>query len=67
MNNQKYIDFQVSPYALPKVCEALYNNGIIDGCITLEDDEIHIRWEYNINRFSPHRNRGNGETNDEEK
>lgn len=34
---KEYIDFQVAPYALPKVCEALWRNGIKDGCITMED------------------------------
>jgi len=47
----KYIDFQVAPYALPQVCEALFNNGIHDGCITMEDNEIHVRWKYDINRY----------------
>lgn len=48
---KEYIDFQVAPYALPKVCEALWRNGIKDGCITMEDGKIHIRWEWDVNRF----------------
>lgn len=46
----KYIDFGVAPYALPKVCEALWNNGIHNAFLTLEDDDIHVRWKYDTNR-----------------
>ena len=46
----KYIDFGVAPYALPKVCEALWNNGIHNAFLTMEDDDIHVRWKYDINR-----------------
>ena len=53
MTNKEYIDFQVAPYALPKVCEALYRNGVKDFCVTQEDGELHIRWEYDINRYNP--------------
>lgn len=47
---KKYIDFGVAPYALPKVCEALYNNGITDAFLTLEDGDIHVRWLYKLGR-----------------
>jgi len=47
---KEYIDFQIAPYALPTACEALYRNGITNGCITLEDGDLHIRWEFNPNR-----------------
>ena len=50
MSNEKYIDFCVARYALPDVCEALYINGVTNGCITLEDGDIHIRWKYDLNR-----------------
>ena len=50
---EQYIDFQVTPYALPDVCEALYNNGITNAVITKEDGKIHIRWKYDINRDAP--------------
>lgn len=53
MKEETYIDFMVAPYALPEVCEALYNNGVKDACITKEDDELHIRWKYDVNRFIP--------------
>jgi len=54
MNKDKeYIDFQVAPYALPKVCEALYRNGVKDFCVTQDDGDLHIRWEYDINRYNP--------------
>lgn len=46
----KYIDFGVAPYALPKVCEALWNNGVHNGFLTMEDDDIHVRWKYDTNR-----------------
>ena len=46
----KYIDFGVAPYALPKVCEALWNNGVHNAFLTLEDDDIHVRWKYDTNR-----------------
>ena len=46
----KYIDFGVAPYALPKVCEALWNNGVHNGFLTMEDGDIHVRWKYDINR-----------------
>lgn len=46
----KYIDFGVAPYALPKVCEVLWNNGVHNGFLTLEDGDIHVRWKYDINR-----------------
>ena len=49
-NNVTYIDFGVAPYALPDVCEALFNNGITNAFLTEEDDEIHVRWKYDINR-----------------
>ena len=45
-----YIDFGVAPYALPKVCEALWNNGVHNAFLTMEDGDIHVRWEYDINR-----------------
>ena len=48
----RYIDFGVAPYALPDVCEALWNNGIHNGFLTLEDGNIHVRWEYDVNRKS---------------
>lgn len=50
---EKYIDFQVTPYALSDVCETLYNNGIMNAVITKEDGRIHIRWKYDINRDAP--------------
>lgn len=50
---EKYIVFQVTPYALPDVCEALYKNGITNAVITKEDGRIHIRWKYDINRDAP--------------
>lgn len=50
-SKEEYIDFGVAPYALPKVCEALYRNGVQDAFITLDDGEIHIRWEYKPDRF----------------
>ena len=46
----KYIDFGVASYALPKVCEALWNNGIHNAFLTMEDDDIHVRWKYDVNR-----------------
>ena len=46
----KYIDFGVAPYALPKVCEALWNNGVHNAFLTLEDGDIHVRWKYDCNR-----------------
>ena len=39
----KYIDFGVAPYALPKVCEALWNNGVHNGFLTMEDNDIHVK------------------------
>ena len=45
-----YIDFGVARYALPDVCEALFNNGITNAFLTLEDGDIHVRWKYDINR-----------------
>lgn len=48
----KYIEFVVVPYALPQVCEALYLNGVEDFCITKYDGKLHVRWKYDINRFS---------------
>lgn len=48
----KYIDFGVAPYALPKVCEALWNNGVHNGFLTMEDGDIHVRWKYSIDRES---------------
>ena len=49
-NNDFYIDFEVAPWALANVCEALYKHGVTDGTITKEDGRLHIRWKYNINR-----------------
>lgn len=46
----KYIDFGVALYALPKVCEALWNNGVHNGFLTTEDDDVHVMWKYDINR-----------------
>lgn len=46
----KYIDFGVAPYALPKVCEALWNNDIHNAFLTMEDGDIHVRWKYDVNR-----------------
>lgn len=46
----KYIDFGVAPYALPKVCETLWNNGIHNAFLTMEDGDIHVRWKYDVNR-----------------
>lgn len=57
----KYIDFGVAPYALPDVCEALYNNGITNGFLTVEDGDIHVRWQYDINRKSKHHAKSNGD------
>lgn len=50
MENPVYIDFGVAPYALPDVCEALYNNGITNAFLTKEDGDIHVRWRYKIDR-----------------
>ena len=52
-NPDNYIDFGVAPYALPKVCEALWNNGVKNAFLTLEDGDIHVRWKYDINRGHP--------------
>ena len=52
----EYIDFGVAPYALPKVCEALFKNGVNDAFITLEDGDIHIRWKYKIDRYDKNAN-----------
>lgn len=49
-NNDFYIDFEVAPWALTKVCETLYKHGVTDGAITQEDGQLHIRWKYDINR-----------------
>lgn len=49
-SSDKYIDFGVAPYALPYVCEALFNNGVTNGFLTKEDGDIHIRWKYDIQR-----------------
>ena len=46
----KYIDLGVTPYALPDVCEALCLNGVHHAVLTLEDGNIHVRWEYDANR-----------------
>ena len=50
MERERFIDFGVAPYALPDVCEALFNNGITNAFLTLEDGDIHIRWKYDISR-----------------
>ena len=50
MEQEKYIDFGVAPYALPDVCEALFNNGIHNAFLTLEDGNIHVRWKYDTRR-----------------
>lgn len=52
----EYIDFGVSAYALPKVCEALFKNGVNDAFITMEDGDIHIRWKYKIDRYDKNAN-----------
>ena len=52
----EYIDFGVAPYALPKVCEALFKNGVNDAFITMEDGDIHIRWKYKIDRYDKNAN-----------
>lgn len=63
MDIERYIDFGVAPYALPNVCEALYNNGITNAFLTLEDGDIHIRWRYDINRTAPKHSNANGCSN----
>lgn len=50
MAEEKYIDFGVAPYALPTVCEALFNNGVRNAFLTMEDGDIHVRWKYNMGR-----------------
>lgn len=50
VGEEKYIDFGVAPYALPGVCEALFNNGIDNAFLTLEDGNIHVRWKYDARR-----------------
>lgn len=45
-----YYDFQVAPYALQDICEALHWNGINDAVLTKEDGDIHIRWKRDLNR-----------------
>lgn len=52
----KYIDFGVAPYALPKVCEALFNNGVTNAFLTMEDGDIHVRWKYDTMREDRMRN-----------
>ena len=50
MNIDRYIDFGVAPYALPDVCEALFNNGVKNAFLTIEDGDIHVRWKYDSSR-----------------
>lgn len=50
MANNMYIDFGVTPYALADVCEALFKNGVTNAFLTKEDGDIHVRWEYKIDR-----------------
>jgi len=63
----KYIDFGVAPYALPKVCEALWNNGVHNGFLTLEDGDIHVRWKYDINRSHNQSTKSNDLVGDSDK
>ena len=49
----EYIDFGVAKYALADVCEALWQNGVHNAFLTKEDGDIHVRWEYDINRNVP--------------
>lgn len=55
---EQYIDFAVTPYALPDACEALYNNGITDAVITKEDGMLHVRWKYDPCRNAPKKKHG---------
>jgi len=48
MNKKEYIDFGVSPYALPDVLLALHNHRVRDFFITKEDDELHIRIDKDV-------------------
>lgn len=43
LNSKQYIDFSVTPYALPRVLLALFNEGIKDINVTQEDNDLHIR------------------------
>ena len=46
--DKKYVDFGVSPYALPAVLLALSTNGVNDFFVTKEDNDLHIRIEESI-------------------
>jgi hypothetical protein len=63
----QYIDFGVAPYALPKVCEALWNNGVHNAFLTMEDGDIHVRWKYDINRGIPQSTKSNNLVGDPDK
>ena len=45
VKDKEYIDFPVSPYALPDVLLALDNEGITQYWVTKEDNDLHIRIE----------------------
>ena len=42
---KEYIDFGITPYALPMILLALHNAGIYQYFITQEDNDLHIRIE----------------------
>lgn len=45
MTSKEYIDFGITPYALPMVLLALHNQEIYEYFITQEDNDLHIRIE----------------------
>lgn len=41
--DDKFIDFSIAPYCLAQLLLALYNSGLRDFAITLEDNDLHVR------------------------
>lgn len=46
--DKNYIDFGVTPYALPAVLLALSDKNVHSLFVTLEDDDLHIRIDEEI-------------------